>query len=273
MSGRSTMSREVLGVPASWDEVASAYALDVMPTFAFYAEEALRLVPLDHLSHILDIASGPGTLAFCAAPRVAHVSAIDFSLKMIEELRAHAARNKISNVKAEVMDAQSLAFSASTFDAAFCLFAITFFPDRGRALGEIFRVVRPGGRVLVATWGPMERRGVVRLVAEAMAEAFPQIPPTPKGELEDVASCIQELNAAGFHEVATHAFTASLRIESAEHCLDMMERSGAGFSDLRRGFGAAWPHARVRLLNAIRRRVPERGTETSAEALLTIGVR
>jgi len=42
------------------------------------------------------------------------------------------------------------------------------------------------------------------------------------------------MSAAGFRDVTTHTFTASARIESAEHYLQVMERSGAGFAALRK---------------------------------------
>jgi ubiquinone/menaquinone biosynthesis C-methylase UbiE len=106
----------------------------------------MRIVTLDRSARVLDVAAGPGTLTFLAAPRVARVSAIDFSPTMIEELRARAGREGVGNVDAQVMDAQALTFADSTFDAAFCLFAFMFFPDRARAFREMLRVLRPGGK-------------------------------------------------------------------------------------------------------------------------------
>jgi SAM-dependent methyltransferase len=262
-----------LAVPTVWDEIASGYAQDVTPFFARYGEEALRIVGPDASAHVLDLASGPGTLAFLAAPRVRRVTAVDFSPGMIDELRARAARRGVTNVDAQVMDAQSLSFPDSTFDAAFCLFAFMFFPDRARAFAELRRVVRPGARALVATWAPIDRRPFIRLGFEAMAEAFPQIPPMQKGDLQRPEDCIQEMTAAGFGDVATHVAVASARVESAEHYLEIMERSGPGFIALRKRLGDGWPDARRRLLDAIGRRVPEGGVELSAEAILSVGAR
>ncbi len=263
----------ILGVPAAWDAIADTYEKDVGTFFAIYAEEALRLVAPAPGARVLDVASGPGTLTFVAAPRVARVCAVDFSPQMIDALRARAEREGIRNVDAEVMDAQSLGFPDASFDAAFSLFAFMFIPDRGRAFREMRRVLREGGKALVGTWAPIERRPLLKLAAEAMAEALPEIPPMPKGDLQDSKSCIEEMTAAGFGEVTTHSFTASMRVDSAEHYLETMERSGAGFAMLRKKFGDGWPRAYARLLEAVRRRIPPEGTELSAEAILSVGNR
>src|SRR5256885_7440661 len=226
-----------LGIAAVWDAIAGGYARDVTPFFARYGEEALRLVAVDRSAHVLDGAAGPGTMTFLLAPRVARVSAIDFSPKMIEELRARADRESVGNVDARLMDAQALTFADSTFDAAFCLFAFMFFPDRGRAFGEMLRVLRPGGQALVATWAPIERRPFIRIGIEAMAEAFPEVPRMQKGDLQQPEACIAEMTAAGFGDVTTQSVTSSLRVDSADHYLQIMERSGPAFAALRQKFG------------------------------------
>jgi len=269
----STPQAGPLGAPEVWDAIASGYAKDVTPFFAMYADEALRIAGVGPSFRVLDVASGPGTLAFLAAPRVARVCAVDFSPKMIDELNMRAARDGVGNVESALMDAQALAFGDGTFDAAFCLFAFMFFPDRAQAFREILRVLREGGKAIVGTWAPIERRPMLKVGFDAMAEAIPGLPPMPKGDLQDPEACIDEMTAAGFREVSVHPFTASLRIDSAEHYLQVMERSGAGFAALRKKVGDAWPAAQKRLLEGIARRIPEGGADFSAEALLSVGTR
>ena len=263
-----------LGVPEVWDAIAGGYVQDVTPFFVKYAEEALRLLPVGASSRVLDVACGPGTLAFVAAHRALHVSAVDFSPRMIDELRSKAAEGAVANVDAAVMNAQALAFADSTFDACFCLFAFMFFPDRAQAFREMRRVLRDGGKALVATWAPIERRPYLKLGLEALSEVVPEIPPMQKGDLQTSEDCIREMTSAGFRDVATHFFTASARVDSAQHYLTVMERSGAGFGMLRKKIGEqAWPQVQKRLLDAIGRRIPEGGVELSAEAILSVGSR
>lgn len=256
--------------PATWDGVAPGYAEDIAEQLTAYAEEAMRLAALRPQDRVIDIGAGPGTLTIPAARRAAEVTAVDFSPGMIEQTRRRAAA--LGNVKAEVMDAGALAFPDRSFDVAFCVFAFMFFPDRARVFAEMKRVLVPGGRAVIATWAPIARRPLMQIGFEALAEAVPDLPPPPKGDLRDPEECASEMSAAGFGQVTARRFTASVIMATPEAYLRMMERSSAAFDTLRRKLGEeGWPEARRRLLEAVRRRLPE-GGELSAEAILTRGV-
>jgi ubiquinone/menaquinone biosynthesis C-methylase UbiE len=259
--------------PATWDAVAPTYAEEIWQWTAF-VEEALRLLPVGATHRVLDVASGPGTLAFAAAPHAQRVDAVDFSPGMIEMLSQRAGRDAVTNVQGAVMDAQALTFADATFDATFCMFGFFFFPDRARAFRELHRVLRPSGRVLMATWSAIDRRPVMKVAFEAVAEALPDFPRPAKGDLQDPDECVREMSAAGFCDVSTRLFTSSVRIPSAERYLEFIVRSGAPFAVMKKKLGpAAWDSAMQRILDVLRRRIPEGGTELSAEAIFTVGTR
>jgi SAM-dependent methyltransferase len=262
-----------LQLPATWDAVAAGYAEDVPLWFGPFAEEADREAALRSADRVLDVATGPGTLAFRVAGKVAQVTATDFSPAMIAELRARAAREGIDNVAGAVMDAQSLELPDGAFDAAFCLFGFMFFPDRARAFGELLRVLRPGGRAVVATWAPIERRPLMKVGFDAMAEVFPDLPRPAKGDLQAPEECVAEMRAAGFADVSARIVASSVWVDSAERYLEVIERSGAPFAALRQKLGAGWQEAQARLLEVVRRSVPPTGVELGAEAILTRGTR
>jgi len=260
--------------PASWDVVAAGYAEEVVGHTRLYAAEALRLVALAPTARVLDVGAGPGALTLLVAPRVARVDAIDFSPQMIAELSARAERDGVTNVTATVMDAQALAFEDGSFDAAFCFFAFMFFPDRPRAFGELHRVLVPGARAVVGTWAPIDRRPLMKLGFEAIGEAIPELPLPQKGDLQAPDECVREMSAAGFRDVTCQPFTASLHVASVQDYLRMLTRSGAGFDAVKKRLGeAAWALALDRLLAALKKRIPEGGTDLAAEALLTVGTR
>jgi SAM-dependent methyltransferase len=191
---------------------------------------------------------------------------------MIDEVRARAARDGVKNVEGAVMDAHELAFPDATFDAAFCMFGFFFFTDRARVFGEMLRVLRPGGRALIATWSPIERRPIMKIGFEAMAEALPQFPRPQKGDLQEREECIREMTEGGFRDVDSHLFTASVRVESAEQYLEMIVRSGAPFAAMKKKLGdAGWSSVVNPLLDAVRRRFPAGGADLSAEAIFTVG--
>jgi ubiquinone/menaquinone biosynthesis C-methylase UbiE len=268
------MSTGPMQLPATWDLVAEGYAVEVPVQFGPFLEEAARIAGITKDSRVLDIATGPGSLAFVVAPRVASVVATDFSPGMIDELRARAARDGIANIEATVMDAQDLALPDASFDAAFCLFGFMFFPDRARAFAEMKRVLRPGGRAVVATWGPIDKRPITKIGFEAIAEVMPDLPRMAKGDMQSVDDCLREVRDAGFRDVTAHAFTASTHIASAERYLEIVERSGAPIAMLKKKIGEeGWRGLRAKVLDAVRRRLPDAPVDLTAEAIFTVGTR
>ncbi len=59
----------------------------------------------------------------------------------------------MTNADVRLMDAEQLAFQDAFFDRVLCGFALFFFPDLDRALGEFYRVLKPGGYLAATTWG------------------------------------------------------------------------------------------------------------------------
>jgi SAM-dependent methyltransferase len=237
-----------------------------------YAEECLRLAEVDAVHRVLDVGTGPGALAFVAAPRVRHVTAIDFSPGMIAEVHKRLERESLANVTALVMDAQTLAFPDDSFDVVFSLFAFMFFPDRPRVFAEIRRVLRPGGKLVMATWASIDRRPLMKLGFDALAEALPELPPPQKGDLQTPLECEAEMRDAGFEAVSAHPFDDSLHMPSADRYLDLLVRTAAPLSALRRRLGEErWLETLSRVGQALENRIPEGGVELSAEAVLTIG--
>jgi SAM-dependent methyltransferase len=92
---------------------------------------------------------GPGTGAFaarCAAELRCHIVAVDASADMV-------AATRVRGVEAVLGDVQSLPFDDGAFDAALAAWMLYHVPDRDRALGELARVLRPGGRLIAITNG------------------------------------------------------------------------------------------------------------------------
>lgn len=121
-------------------------------------EAALRLVvefsgagPDDT---VLDVACGPGLLA-CAFARVARlVTGIDLTPAMLDRARTLAAEQGVRNVTWQQGDVLPLPYADATFSIVTCRFAFHHFLDPGAVCGEMRRVCRPGGTVLVIDSAP-----------------------------------------------------------------------------------------------------------------------
>lgn len=101
-------------------------------------------------SHVLDVACGTGATTREAAARVGpqgRVVGLDRNDGMLAVARSRpSAAEWIKGL------AEELTFSSATFDVVTCQFGLMFFDDRDKALTEMVRVLRPGGRIAVSVW-------------------------------------------------------------------------------------------------------------------------
>ncbi|MBI0582790.1 MAG: methyltransferase domain-containing protein [Methanomassiliicoccus sp.] len=97
----------------------------------------------------LDIGTGAGHTALALAPRVTRVEAIDLTEEMLGEARKLAGKRGIDNVTFSIGNAMSLPYPDRSFDIVTCRRAAHHFTDLERALGEMARVLRVGGRMVI----------------------------------------------------------------------------------------------------------------------------
>jgi SAM-dependent methyltransferase len=264
------MSASPLALPEAWELIASGYERDVVPIFRPFVEEALRLAALAPGARIVDVAAGPGTLSLLAAPTAARVDAVDFAPAMIARLEARAREAGLDNVFAKVADGQALPFADGGFDAAFSLFGVIFFPDRGRGLAELSRVVRRGAAVVVSSWPPAT--GVMAAVFSALREVTgaapePDVPPA----LGDAPSFAREFAAAGLGEVHVEQVANAVEVASVDELLTAQEQSLAPLALLAKRAGGGWPALRAKMLAAMRARLGDGRLVIDLPALVGVG--
>lgn len=97
----------------------------------------------------LDVGTGAGHTALALAPHVREVVGVDLTEAMMAEARALAEKRGIANVRFVHGDALALPFPDASFDLVTCRRAAHHFPDLRRAVAEMARVLRPGGRVVI----------------------------------------------------------------------------------------------------------------------------
>ena len=123
-------------------------------------ETMLDLANLRAGSRVLDVAAGTGEQTISAAQRVGptgYVLATDISTSMLN-LAAEAVRDAgLTNVETRVMDAADIDLEADSFDAVICRQGLMMFPERGKALVGMRRVVKPGSRVVALVWSSAEK--------------------------------------------------------------------------------------------------------------------
>jgi len=180
--GEATTTEEHGAPPQAWDAIAEGYDRYVAPQEVDLATEGLRLVGLRPGERFLDVAAGSGGLSLPAARLGAQVLATDWSPAMIERLEARADQEGLRNVGARIMDCHALDLPDHSFDVTGSQFGVMLVPDQARALREMVRVTRPGGRVLVIAYGfPAELEFLQFFIGalKAVAPEFPGLPDDP----------------------------------------------------------------------------------------------
>jgi len=140
-----------------WEEVAVEYAKDRLGIFGRFAERLLELLDPPPGSTLLDVGAGTGEVALQAAAWVGSEGRVignDIAAAMMSLAERAAAEQGATNVTFCRMDAEQLGFPDASFDTVTCALSLFQFPDMGRALAEMWRVLKPGGRLGLSNWGP-----------------------------------------------------------------------------------------------------------------------
>ena len=129
---------------------------------SFEREQALILgvADLTGAETVLDLACGPGiyTRPFARALPAGTVIGLDLSLPMLRYANRRAREEALDNILLIHGTALDLPFASNHFDLVNCCGALHLFPDLGRALGEVHRVLKPGGRFTAAAFRRSEGR-------------------------------------------------------------------------------------------------------------------
>jgi SAM-dependent methyltransferase len=125
---------------------------------------------------VLDIATGPGTVARLAAEQVGpqgRVVGADFSEAMIAIARAKPPSAGAAPIGYLVSPAAPLAIADVGFDVVTCQQGLQFFPDRAAAVGEMYRALKPWGRVVAAVWREIALQPSFAALDAALRECLP----------------------------------------------------------------------------------------------------
>jgi SAM-dependent methyltransferase len=206
---------------AEWTERLERYAKDAAPRTYPFAVALVEHLPPPVGARVLDVATGTGLVAVEAARRVGSrgsVLATDFLSAWEPFVRTTASAARVANVMFASTPAEALALPDVSFDVAYCQFGLMFVPEPIRALREMRRVLRPGGRIGISVWSVPEKVGlflIPRIVAPALPPTTGEAPPSPMsmgapGLIEDLVA------EAGFCDVVRHSVMISHDIADPE---------------------------------------------------------
>lgn len=137
---------------------AAAESFDAEP-LAFWNRHGRRTIErmgLHRGAHVLDVCCGTGASALPAAQAVGpegKVIAVDLAGELLKLGQAKAQAAGLQSLEFRRGDMTSLGFPDHHFDAVLCVFGIFFVSDMETQVAELWRMVRPGGRLAITTWG------------------------------------------------------------------------------------------------------------------------
>lgn len=203
--------------------VAEGYERFLVPRiFAPWADALLEALDLREGERVLDVACGPGTVAKAAAMRVGargEVVGADASEEMLTIARESTPAS--ARARYEFALADALPFPDASFDVLTCQQGLQFFSDRPKALAEMFRVLRPGGRAGIATWSSIADSPYFAAVQEALGPVLPDAAAAigKPFAMFDANVLATELAAAGF-EAVVDSFSLPLVFDGMEQAVE-----------------------------------------------------
>jgi ubiquinone/menaquinone biosynthesis C-methylase UbiE len=201
-----------------WDKAAPYYEQYWQRQLAPAQERLFELASLAPGERVVDVACGTGLVTFPAAEIVGPtgtVVATDIADAMVSHVSAEARRRGLPYVSATRMDAEALHFEDGSFDVVLCALGLMYVPDPLASLREMGRILRPGGRVVVAVWGARKHCG--------WAEIFPIVDACVQSDVcpmffqlgtgNNLSSTMQQ---AGLERVQADRISTRLDYESTE---------------------------------------------------------
>ena len=179
------MSRDFFNVrAATWDE-------NIAEKDTSRLEVILARIDIEPGSVVLDVGTGTGVFVPYLLRRIGdhgQLVCLDFAEKMLAIARAKQFVGNISYICTDITDS---GLPGGTFDAVVCYSVFPHFEDKPKILREIYRVLKPGGRLFIAhTSNRQAINEIHRSLPEVCDHVFPE-----NGELEKM------LNGAGFEDI------------------------------------------------------------------------
>jgi ubiquinone/menaquinone biosynthesis C-methylase UbiE len=240
-------------------------------------EAMLEMANLQPGGRVLDLAAGAGEPSLSAAQRVGpsgHVLATDISSNILEFAAQTARERGLTNFETRVMDGENPDQPDASFDAVLSRLGLIYFPDRAGALQAAGRVLRSGGRVVLASFSTPDRNRFFSIPISIIRRRanLPAPQPGLPGPFSLGSPGVMEaaLTDAGFRDVQIRKVEPALMLASAAECARFERESFGALQQMLAGLPsaeqvAAWDEIELEL------RVFERDGAFEAPSELVIG--
>ncbi|MEX2437421.1 MAG: class I SAM-dependent methyltransferase [Candidatus Paceibacterota bacterium] len=208
---------------------------------------------------ILDVAAGAREQSITAAEKVGptgYVLATDLAPRILEFALELAAEKGMKNIEVKEMDGENLKVPDNSFDTIISRVGLIFFPDQQKALGEMMRVLKPGGYVAAIVYSTAANNKFFSTpvsIIRRRAELPPPLPGQPGPfSLGDEGVLADIFTKAGFVNVLTQKVNSPLEMPTAKDCVRFEYESFAALHQMLGGLSeadkaAAWEEIQFEL--------------------------
>lgn len=195
-------------------------------------ETMLEMADISTGHRVLDVAAGAGEQSITIAKKVGvtgYVLATDISSNILEFAKQMAKHAGLENIKTKVMDGENLTVPDSTFDAVISRVGLIYFPDQQRALKEMLRVLKPGGKVAAIVYSTPDKNKFFSVPVSIIRNRAKLPPPLPgqPGPFSLGADGVIEKSfiQAGFINVKSVHVDSPLLMPEAKDCVQFEKES------------------------------------------------
>jgi len=246
-----------LKAAVTYNAAADCFDADALGFWDRVGRRTIELLDLEAGASVLDVGCGSGASALPAAGRVGpggQVIGVDLAERLVELGRRKAAALGLTNIAFEVGDMERLGYPDGRFDAVVSVFSIFFVPDIVGMTRELWRMVRPGGRLAITTWGPRMLEPGTSLFWDVVHETRPDLVPSvsPWDRIVATDALRTMMEAAGVADAKIFAEEGSQPLMSPEDWWTIVLGSGFRWTVDQLGPEAA-REARARNLERVER--------------------
>jgi len=195
-------------------------------------ETMLDMAGISTGHRVLDIAAGAGEQSITTAKRVGatgFVLATDISSNILAFAQQMAKQAGLNNIETQVMDGENLTIPEATFDAVISRVGLIYFPDQQRALKEMLRVLKPGGKVAAIVYSTPDKNqffSVPVSIIRNRAKLPPPLPGQPGPfSLGEEGVIEKAFMQAGFINVKSVLIDSPLNLPFAKDCVQFERES------------------------------------------------
>ena len=256
-----------------WDKAAVYYESFWQNQLRPAQDLLLEMAQLKKGDHVLDIASGTGLVSFRAAETVGNngfVLGTDISEKMVEIANATAKEKNIDVIEFRRMDGEELDIENDRFDVAICALGLMYMPEPIKALKEMLRALKTGGRTVAAVWGGRNHCGwaeIFEIVDKRVAsEVCPMF-----FHLGNPDQLRLSFHAAGYSQINSNRISTILQYTSEEEAIGAAFAGGPVALAYNKFSEEVKKEVHAEYLESIDQYKKGKGYEVPGEFVVTIG--